>query len=163
VGIIVAVEICERQTVGVFDAEATGDFDGGPGRGEGTGNRHSITLYSKVGTNQSTGFLFADHPRNTTFMINTTSVSTFRRQQLCCFRNRERKEAALFAIDWLRRGIPVERETSVLANTEDAIAAARARADVVTTRHPGQEPDSFRLIDATGKIVGRFSIHDGKR
>jgi hypothetical protein len=60
----------------------------------------------------------------------------------------------LFAIDWLRRGIPVERETSVLANAEDAIAAARARADVVAKRHPGQEPDSFRLIDATGTIVG---------
>jgi hypothetical protein len=69
----------------------------------------------------------------------------------------------LFAIDWLRRGIPVERETSVLPNAEDAIAAARARADVVATRHPGQEPDSFRLIDATGTIVGSFSIRDWKR
>jgi hypothetical protein len=69
----------------------------------------------------------------------------------------------LFAIDWLRRGIPVERETSVLANAQDAIAAARARADVVATRHPGQEPDSFRLIDATGTIVGSFSIRDLKR
>jgi hypothetical protein len=69
----------------------------------------------------------------------------------------------LFAIDWLRRGIPVERETSVLANADDAIAAARARADVVATRHPGQEPDSFRLIDATGTIVGSFSIRDWKR
>jgi hypothetical protein len=69
----------------------------------------------------------------------------------------------LFAIDWLRRGIPVERETSVLANAEDAIAAARARVDVVATRHPGQEPDSVRLIDATGTIVGRFSIRDSKR
>jgi hypothetical protein len=73
------------------------------------------------------------------------------------------EETALFAIDWLRGGIPVERETSVLANAEDAIAAARARADVVGTRHPGQEPDSFHLIDATGAIVGRSSIRDWER
>jgi hypothetical protein len=69
----------------------------------------------------------------------------------------------LFAIDWLRRGIPVERETSVLPNAEDAIAAAKSRAREVATRHPGQEPDSFRLIDATGKIVGNFSVRDWKR
>jgi hypothetical protein len=73
------------------------------------------------------------------------------------------EETALFAIDWLRGGIPVERETSVLANAEDAIAAARARADVVATRHPGQEPDSFRLIDATGTILGVFPVRDRKR
>jgi len=49
----------------------------------------------------------------------------------------------MFAIDWLKKGILVERETSVLPS-----AAAR--------RHPGQEPDTFRLMDATGKIVGLF-------
>ena len=64
----------------------------------------------------------------------------------------------MFAIDWLRGGIPVERETSVLANAEDAIAAARARADVVATRHPGQEPDSFRLIDLSRGASAMFSI-----
>jgi hypothetical protein len=73
------------------------------------------------------------------------------------------EETALFAIDWLRGGIPVERETSVLANAEDAIAAARARAGVVATRHPGQEPDGFRLIDATGTILGVFPVRDRKR
>jgi len=73
------------------------------------------------------------------------------------------KGAALFAIDWLKGGIPVERETSVLASAAEAIAAARARTDVVATRHPGQEPDSFRLIDATGTIVGSFLIRDWKR
>jgi hypothetical protein len=73
------------------------------------------------------------------------------------------EETALFAIDWLRGGIPVERETSVLANAEEAIAAARARADVVATRHPGQEPDGFRLIDATGTILGVFRVHHRTR
>jgi hypothetical protein len=66
----------------------------------------------------------------------------------------------LFAIDWLREGVPVERETSVLASAVDAIAAARARAGVVATRHPGREPDSLRLIDATGTILGVFRVRD---
>jgi hypothetical protein len=73
------------------------------------------------------------------------------------------EETALFAIDWLRGGIPVERETSVLANAEDAIAAAKSRAFEVAGRHPGREPESFRLIDATGIIVGNFSVRDWKR
>jgi len=59
----------------------------------------------------------------------------------------------MFAIDWLRQGVPVERETSVLTNVADVVAAARAKADAVAARHRGKEPDSFRLIDATGSIV----------
>jgi len=62
----------------------------------------------------------------------------------------------LFAIDWLKRGILVERETSVLTSAADAIAAAKLRARDVARRHPGQEPDTFRLMDATGKILGVF-------
>ena len=62
----------------------------------------------------------------------------------------------MFAIDWLKRGIPVERETSVLASAAEAVAAAKLRAREVARRHPGQEPDTFRLMDATGKIVGVF-------
>jgi hypothetical protein len=85
------------------------------------------------------------------------------RQQLGCARNRQRKEAALFAIDWLRRGIPVERETCVLTSKDEAIAAAKSRAHDVARRYPGREPDSFRLIDATGTIVGRSSMRDWKR
>jgi hypothetical protein len=72
------------------------------------------------------------------------------------------EDTALFAIDWLGGGIPVERETSVLANAED-VAAARARADVVAARHAGQEPDDFRLIDATGTILGVFRVHHRTR
>ena len=62
----------------------------------------------------------------------------------------------LFAIDWLKRGILVERETSVLPSAAEVIAAAKLRARDVARRHPGQEPDTFRLMDATGKIVGVF-------
>ena len=62
----------------------------------------------------------------------------------------------MFAIDWLKKGILVERETSVLTSAAEAIAAAKLRARDVARRHPGQEPDTFRLMDATGKIVGVF-------
>jgi hypothetical protein len=62
----------------------------------------------------------------------------------------------LFAIDWLKRGILVERETSVLTSAAEAVGAAKLRAHDVAQRHPGQEPDSFRLMDASGKILGVF-------
>jgi hypothetical protein len=65
-------------------------------------------------------------------------------------------EIELFAIDWLKRGILVERETSVLTSSAEAIAAAKLRARDVVGRHPGQEPDTFRLMDATEKILGVF-------
>jgi hypothetical protein len=64
----------------------------------------------------------------------------------------------MFAIDWLRRGVPVERETSVLTSEIQVIAEAKARAANVVSRHPGREPDSFRLTDATGRILGVFPI-----
>jgi len=67
-----------------------------------------------------------------------------------------RQENELFAIDWLKKGILVERETSILPSAAEAVAAAKMRAHDVARRHPGQEPDTFRLMDATGKIVGVF-------
>ena len=62
----------------------------------------------------------------------------------------------MFAIDWLKRGILVERETSVSPSAAEAIAAAKLRAHDVARRHPGEEPDTFRLVDATGKILAFF-------
>jgi hypothetical protein len=62
----------------------------------------------------------------------------------------------LFAIVWLKGGIVVETETSVLPSAAEAIAAAELRAHDVARRHPGREPDTFRLMDATGKILGVF-------
>jgi hypothetical protein len=64
----------------------------------------------------------------------------------------------MFAIDWLRGGVPVERETSVLTSETQVIAEAKARAANVLRRHPGREPDSIRLTDATGRILGVFPI-----
>jgi hypothetical protein len=69
----------------------------------------------------------------------------------------------LFAIDWLKRGILVERETSVLTSAAEAIAAAKLRAHEVARRHPGHEPDTFRLMDETGKILGVFPKIPGVR
>jgi hypothetical protein len=66
------------------------------------------------------------------------------------------EEPALFAIDWLKKGILVERETSILPSAAEAVAAAQMRARDVARRHPGQEPDTFRLVDASGKILGVF-------
>jgi hypothetical protein len=64
----------------------------------------------------------------------------------------------MFGIVWLRRGILVDKDTSVLPSEADAIAAAESRARFVANSHPGREPDSFRLTDATGKILGVFPI-----
>jgi hypothetical protein len=69
----------------------------------------------------------------------------------------------VFAIDWLREGRPIERETSVLEKVEDAVAAARGRAAVIRARHRGREPDSFRLIDPTGAVLGTFKVPDYRR
>ena len=66
------------------------------------------------------------------------------------------QEVELFAIVWLKGGIVVEKETSVLPSAAEAIAAAKSRAHDVARRHPGQEPDTFRVMDATGKILGVF-------
>jgi hypothetical protein len=66
------------------------------------------------------------------------------------------QENELFAIDWLKKGILVERETSILPSAAEAVADAKVRARDVARRHPGQEPDTFRVMDASGKIVGVF-------
>jgi hypothetical protein len=65
----------------------------------------------------------------------------------------------LFGIDWLRNGIPIAKETSVLEDESEAVADAKRRAAArVVQRHPGGEPDSFRLTDPTGRIRGVFLL-----
>jgi hypothetical protein len=56
-------------------------------------------------------------------------------------------------IEWLRQEVPVDKETSVLTNEAEAIAAANGRAHFLAKRHCAQEPDSFCLTDATGISV----------
>ena len=64
----------------------------------------------------------------------------------------------MFAIDWLRQGVLVEKETSVLTDADAVVALTRSRAPDVAMRYPGREPDSFRLTDATGLIFGVFLL-----
>jgi hypothetical protein len=64
----------------------------------------------------------------------------------------------MFAVEWLRQGVPVERETSALGDLADAVLTTRARADLVAARHPLDEPDGFRLIDATGAVLITFKF-----
>jgi hypothetical protein len=64
---------------------------------------------------------------------------------------------AVFAVEWLRRGVQVEREVSASANPGD-VQGGRG------PRHPRDEPDSFRLIDdATGAIVISVKISERRR
>jgi hypothetical protein len=64
----------------------------------------------------------------------------------------------MFAIDWLRRGVPVLREMSVEPTAEDAMAAAQARAGTIRLQLQDREPDTFRVVDAGGLIVGHSSF-----
>jgi hypothetical protein len=64
----------------------------------------------------------------------------------------------MFGIEWLRNGVPVDKETSVLTSAAEVIAAAKSRRRLVADRHPGREPDSFRVTDATGKILSVFPV-----
>jgi hypothetical protein len=60
----------------------------------------------------------------------------------------------MFGIDWLRAGVPVDKDASVLTSEAEVVADARMRARDVVKRHPGREPDSFRLTGPTGEIFG---------
>jgi hypothetical protein len=64
----------------------------------------------------------------------------------------------MFAVEWLRQGVPVDRETSALGNLADAVATTRARAELVAARHPLDEPDGFRLLDLTGAVLITFKL-----
>jgi hypothetical protein len=64
----------------------------------------------------------------------------------------------MFGIEWLRAGSAVEKETSDLGDQAVVIASALSRAPDVAKRLHGREPDSFRLTDASGKVLGVFPV-----
>jgi hypothetical protein len=64
----------------------------------------------------------------------------------------------MFAVEWLKQGVPVERETSALADLSDAVATTRARVELVAARHPLDEPDGFRVLDLTGAVLIAFKF-----
>ncbi len=49
----------------------------------------------------------------------------------------------MFGIEWLRNGVPVDKETSILASAAEAIVAAKSRRQLVADRHPEREPDKL--------------------
>jgi hypothetical protein len=75
---------------------------------------------------------------------------------------RGRAGPPVFKIQWLRSGGHVAEELSILRTEAEVIAHARSRARYVAERHPGREPDSFRLTDATGKSLGVFRLTDDR-
>jgi hypothetical protein len=64
----------------------------------------------------------------------------------------------MFGIEWLKGQSVVEREVSALREQAEVIASAKRRAPDVASNHPGNEPDRFRLNDATGKEIGIFPL-----
>ena len=64
----------------------------------------------------------------------------------------------MWEIEWFRDGSSVQKETSDLTDEAEVIAQAKLRALEVAQHHVGHEPDSFRVTDATGKLVGEFRI-----
>jgi hypothetical protein len=69
----------------------------------------------------------------------------------------------MFGIEWLRGESTVERETSVLKNLQDVISSAENRATEVARRHPGNEPNGFRINDASGKELTYRAIDKASR
>jgi hypothetical protein len=64
----------------------------------------------------------------------------------------------MFAVEWLKQGVPVAKDTSALADLSDAVATTRARVDLVMARHPLAEPDGFRLLDTSGAVLITFKF-----
>ena len=62
----------------------------------------------------------------------------------------------MFGIEWLSRGILIDKDVTVVMSEAEAIASAHSRAVEVAKRHPERRPDSFRLTDATGRVFGVF-------
>ncbi len=60
----------------------------------------------------------------------------------------------MVGIDWLRDGIPIAKETSVIQDEAQAVAEVMRRAAYVVERRP----DSFGLTDPTGRICGVFVL-----
>jgi hypothetical protein len=53
---------------------------------------------------------------------------------------------------------PSQKKRRYSKTRQGAVAEAMRRAVYVVKRHPGSEPDSFRLTDPTGRICGVFLL-----
>jgi hypothetical protein len=65
----------------------------------------------------------------------------------------------LFGVHWLRNGVLVQKDAVAATNADGALAIVREREPrMLSLRRRERRPDSFRLTDATGAIVGVFRI-----
>jgi hypothetical protein len=68
-------------------------------------------------------------------------------------------KARLFGVDWLRNGMLVRKDAVAADDVDEAIAVVREREPrMLSARRRERRPDSFRLVDATGKILGTFRV-----
>jgi hypothetical protein len=74
------------------------------------------------------------------------------------FLEANRLETAMFDIEWLKGGEPIGKETIGGSNETVAVATGRRKA-AATARRIGLRPDSFQLLDSSGKPIGVFSIN----
>jgi len=64
----------------------------------------------------------------------------------------------MFGIHWLRGRSLVEKQTSELTFLADVIAATRRCAREVGERHPGNQPDTFKVFDGLGREMGQYTL-----
>jgi hypothetical protein len=64
----------------------------------------------------------------------------------------------MFGIELLRHGSILGRETAITGTLEDAIAIALERTRSIRSIHPERAADSFRVTDASGKLLGVYEL-----
>jgi hypothetical protein len=67
----------------------------------------------------------------------------------------------MFSIEWLHKGAVVDTESSLLQTVGEVIETARLRKVSLSIRLRGSPPDSYRVKDASDKVIGVYSI-DGE-
>jgi len=64
----------------------------------------------------------------------------------------------MFGVEWLKGPSSVAKETSVLNDLQAVIESCKSKAPDMKRQHPGNEPDSVRILDAFGKEAARFGV-----
>jgi hypothetical protein len=66
----------------------------------------------------------------------------------------------MYFIEWLRNQVVIERETlpASTKTVSQAIQAAHIRSIEIKARLPTNGPDSFRILDGTGREIGVFQL-----
>lgn len=67
----------------------------------------------------------------------------------------------MYKSEWLHRTKAVDSEPLEVMDITDVAHKVRAMAADAGKRNPGNEPDSFRVLDSSGAEIGAFSVSDG--